>query len=103
MLLISKVEHMRQSKEFAKCKVLRRVAPVIFLAAAGVGLAACGSGGGGSNNASYEAGFRASFAYSGINLGGSNASYTCGELWTQASGNYNQSDWMSGCEDGINS
>jgi hypothetical protein len=61
------------------------------------------SGGNGSNDASYKAGFRASVSYSGINLGGSNASYTCGQLWTQASGNYNESDWMSGCEGGINS
>ena len=61
------------------------------------------SGGVGSNNASYKAGFYASVRYSGINLGGSNASYTCGQLWTQVSRNYNQGDWMSGCKDGINS
>jgi hypothetical protein len=61
------------------------------------------SGGNGSNNASYKAGFHAGASYSGINLGGSNASYTCGQLWTQVSGNYNEGDWMSGCKDGINS
>jgi hypothetical protein len=78
--------------------VLLVIIVVIILAIIGAN-----SGSNGSNNASYKAGFNASFSYSGINLGGSNASYTCGQLWTQVSGNYNEGDWMSGCIAGINS
>jgi hypothetical protein len=59
--------------------------------------------GNGSNNASYKAGFHAGVSYSGVSLGGSNASYTCGQLWTQVSRNYDEGDWMSGCKAGINS
>jgi len=78
--------------------ILAAILVVIILAIIGAN-----SGGNGSNNASYKAGFHAGASYSGINLGGSNASYTCGQLWTQVSGNYNEGDWMSGCKDGINS
>jgi hypothetical protein len=66
-------------------------------------IVAANSGGNGSNNASYKAGFRAGVSYSGTSLGGSNASYVCGQLWTQVSRNYNEGDWVSGCKDGINS
>jgi hypothetical protein len=78
--------------------ILAAILVVIILAIIGAN-----SGGNGSNNASYKAGFHAGVSYSGISLGGSNASYTCGQLWTQVSGNYNEGDWMSGCKDGINS
>jgi hypothetical protein len=71
---------------------------VIILAIVGAN-----SGGNGTNNASYKAGFHAGVSYSGISLGASNASYTCGQLWTQVNGNYNEGDWTSGCKAGINS
>jgi hypothetical protein len=78
--------------------VLLVIIVVIVLAIIGAN-----SGSNSSNDASYKAGFHAGYSYSGISLGGSNASYTCGQLWTQVSGNYNEGDWTSGCKAGINS
>jgi hypothetical protein len=90
----------RRSKRNSQKGVVIVVAILVVIVVAIIG---ANSGGNGTNNASYKAGFHAGVSYSGISLGASNASYTCGQLWTQVNGNYNEGDWTSGCKAGINS